>query len=173
VGVAAGTTNLVLPPIELDHSFNLPQPWPAKENPIVASSTARALRKRLTPQEVKLWVKLRALKPLGYHFRRQAPVGRFIVDFICFHAKLVIEADGGQHGLPDGAHADQARDSFLRSQGFRILRFWNSEIDGNLNGVMTQILCVLPPPPDPPAAGHPPHKGEGQRPLTSLPHPRR
>ncbi|KIZ40459.1 MULTISPECIES: DUF559 domain-containing protein [Rhodopseudomonas] len=127
----------------------------------MANTIARALRKNLTPQETRLWVRLRALKPGGYHFRRQAPVDRFIVDFICFHAKLVIEADGGQHGMPDGACADQARDAFLRAQGFRVLRFWNSEIDANLDGVMTQILAVLPPPTDRPPAGHPPHKGEG------------
>jgi len=60
---------------------------------------ARELRKRLTPQEVKLWVKLRELKPLGFHFRRQAPIGSYIVDFVSFSARIVIEVDGGQHGM--------------------------------------------------------------------------
>jgi very-short-patch-repair endonuclease len=60
----------------------------------LANEYARALRKRLTPQEVKLWVRLRGLKPLGYHFRRQAPIGRYIVDFVSFQHQLVIEADG-------------------------------------------------------------------------------
>jgi very-short-patch-repair endonuclease len=90
---------------------------------IVANENARALRKGLTPQEVKLWVKLRELKPLGFHFRRQAPVGPYIVDFISFRSQLVIEADGGQHGMPEGNQADRARDAFLRSQGFKVLRF--------------------------------------------------
>jgi very-short-patch-repair endonuclease len=68
---------------------------PFKERIAVANEAARALRKRLTPQEVKLWVRLRELKALGFHFRRQAPIGRYIVDFASFRCKLVIEADGG------------------------------------------------------------------------------
>jgi very-short-patch-repair endonuclease len=88
-------------------------------------------------------VKLRELKALGFHFRRQAPVGPYIVDFISFGSKLVIEADGGQHGMPEGARSDQARDAFLQSQDFRVLRFWNSDIDANLGGVMETILNML------------------------------
>jgi very-short-patch-repair endonuclease len=91
----------------------------------VAIEAARALRKRLTPQEVKLWVKLRELKQLGFHFRRQAPIGPYIVDFVSFKSRIVIEADGVQHNLPEGTALDQARDSCLRSQGFQVLRFWN------------------------------------------------
>jgi very-short-patch-repair endonuclease len=88
---------------------------------VVANTNARALRKRLTPQEVKLWVKLRELKPLGFHFRRQAPIGRYVVDFASFGSQVVIEVDGGQHGLPKGAQTDKVRDAFLRSQGFQVL----------------------------------------------------
>ena len=109
----------------------------------LANENARALRKRLTPQEVKLWVKLRELKPLGFHFRRQAPIGRYIVDFVSFRSQLIIEADGGQHAMPDGNRSDQVRDAFLQSQGFRILRFWNSDIDTHLAGVMESILSAL------------------------------
>jgi very-short-patch-repair endonuclease len=109
----------------------------------LANENARALRKRLTPQEVKLWVKLRELKPLGVHFRRQAPLGRYIVDFISFGSKLIVEADGGQHGMAQGARSDQIRDAFFHSQGFRVLRFWNSDIDANLTGVMESILSAL------------------------------
>ncbi len=128
----------------------------------LANENARALRKRLTPQEVKLWMKLRELKSLGFHFRRQAPIGRYIVDFVSFSSRLIIEADGGQHGMPEGERSDEARDEFLRSQGFKVLRFWNSDIDANLTGVMESILSALRhPPPDRPSAGHPPHKGEG------------
>ena len=84
---------------------------------------ARGLRKQLTPQEVKLWVRLRELKPLGFHFRRQAPIGYCIVDFASFGARIVIEVDGGQHGMDEGIRSDRERDAFLRSQGFRVLRF--------------------------------------------------
>lgn len=109
----------------------------------LANENARALRKRLTPREVKLWVKLRELKLLGFHFRRQAPIGRYIVDFISFGTKLIVEADGGQHGMSQGAKSDQVRDAFLKSQGFMVLRFWNSDIDTNLGGVMESILSAL------------------------------
>ena len=109
----------------------------------MANENARALRKRVTPQEVKLWVKLRELKALGFHFRRQAPIGRYIVDFVSFRSQLIIEADGGQHGMPEGERSDQLRDAFLQSQGFTVLRFWNSDIDANLIGVMERILSEL------------------------------
>ena len=109
----------------------------------MANENARALRKRLTPQEVKLWVKLRELKALGFHLRRQAPIGRYIVDFVSFRSRLIIEADGGQHGMPEGERSDQLRDAFLQSQGFTVLRFWNSDIDANLTGVMERILSEL------------------------------
>ena len=121
---------------------------------------ARALRKRLTSQEVKLWVKLRELKPLGHHFRKQAPIGRYIVDFASFGARIIIEVDGGQHGMRDGVRLDRERDSFLRSQGFRVLRFWNSDVDHNLRGVMESILASLNTP-TPALRADPPHKGEG------------
>lgn len=90
-----------------------------------------------------MWVKLRELKGLGFHFRRQAPIGRYIVDFVSFGSQVVIEADGGQHGMPVGARTDSVRDDFLRAQGFEVLRFWNSDIDQNLDGVMEGILDTL------------------------------
>jgi len=127
---------------------------------ILANENARALRKRLTPQEVKLWVRLRELKALGFHFRKQAPIGNYIVDFVLFKRRLVVEADGGQHGLRSNAKADSVRDQFLSSQGFQVLRFWNSEIDKNLDGVLTQIMRALDAP-TPALCADPPHKGEG------------
>ena len=133
----------------------------------MANEIARALRKRMTPQEVKLWVKLRELKALGFHFSRQAPIDHFIVDFVSFGSRLVIEVDGGQHGMPEGLRSDEMRDEFLRSRGFRVLRFSNSDIDANLTGVMESVLSALRhPPPDRPSAGHPPRRslrsrGEG------------
>ena len=103
-------------------------------------------------------MQLRDMNALGFHFRGQAPVGRYIVDFVSFGSRLVIEADGGQHGTSTGTQTDKVRDEFLGSQGFRGLRFWNSDIDGNLGGVMHNVLNALRhPPPDRPSAGHPPH----------------
>jgi very-short-patch-repair endonuclease len=93
--------------------------------------------------EVKLWVRLREWKRLGFHFRRQAPIGPYIVDFVSFRSRLVIEADGGQHGMSKGVESDRSRDDFLRSQGFQVLRFWNSDIDANLEGVLETIFSAL------------------------------
>jgi very-short-patch-repair endonuclease len=109
----------------------------------VANAFARQLRKDLTPQEAKLWMKLRELRSLGYHFRRQAPIRHVIVDFVSFRNLLVIEVDGGQHNFDDVARKDEARDTFLRAEGFRVLRFWNFEVDRNLNGVMEAVVTAL------------------------------
>ncbi|MGA2993220.1 endonuclease domain-containing protein [Bradyrhizobium sp.] len=109
----------------------------------MANETARTLRKRLTAQEVKLWVKLRELKSLGFHFRKQAPTGAYIVDFASLTTGIVVEIDGGQHGLPQGARSDDERDKFLRTRGFRVLRYWNSDVDHNLDGVKEDILRHL------------------------------
>jgi very-short-patch-repair endonuclease len=109
----------------------------------LANENARALRKHLTPQEVKIWVKLRELRPLGFHFRKQIPIGDYIVDFAALSARIVIEIDGGQHAMPEGLRSDDERDKFLRSRGFHILRYWNSDVDRNLRGVMEDILRHL------------------------------
>jgi very-short-patch-repair endonuclease len=84
----------------------------------VANSNARALRKNLTPQEVRLWVKLRGLKALGFHFRRQAPIRNYIVDFASFRDHVVIEVDGGQHGIEERARKDSVRDAFCAARDF-------------------------------------------------------
>ncbi|MCB2128944.1 MAG: endonuclease domain-containing protein [Rhodobacteraceae bacterium] len=118
---------------------------------------ARQLRKDPTPQERKLWRKLQELdRRIGTHFRRQAPVGRFIADFAEFGRRLVIEVDGGGHGGP----RDLARDAWFAGEGFQVLRFWNSEVDGNIEGVMQIVLDALEACPPPPS---PPHEGEGRR----------
>jgi very-short-patch-repair endonuclease len=127
----------------------------------MANANARVLRQRLTPQEVKLWIKLRGLKSLGFHFRRQAPIGRYIVDFASFGSRVVVEIDGGQHGMPEEAASDQQRDEFLRSQGFRVLRYWNSDVDQNLEGVMESIFSALKTP-TPALRADPPHASRGR-----------
>ena len=110
-------------------------------------------------------MKLRELKPLGFHFRRQAPIRHIIVDFASFRDCLVIEVDGGQHNMAPGARKDAARDAFLHGEGFRVLRFWNFEVDRNLDGVLQVVWSTLHDPhPTGLTAGHPPHAedaGEG------------
>lgn len=103
-----------------------------------------------TPAERRLWNALRN-RQLGARFRRQAPLGPYIVDFVCFERKLVVEADGGQHA--DSPH-DERRDAWLAGQGFRVLRFWNVDILSNTEGVLTAIVEALAAPhPDPPPQG--------------------
>lgn len=104
---------------------------------------ARALRKRMTPQEVKLWVHLGALRSRGHHFRRQAPLGGYILDFVSFKDRVVIELDGGQHGEAENMKADAMRDAMLAREGFQALRFWNNEIDEGLDGVWRIIMDAL------------------------------
>jgi very-short-patch-repair endonuclease len=106
----------------------------------MANDFARQLRKNMTPQEVKLWCALRDMrKQHGAKFRRQVPLRGYIVDFACFDARLIIELDGSQHGSADGLARDAARDETLRRGGFSILRFWNAEVDENLDGVWRAI----------------------------------
>ena len=100
---------------------------------------ARHLRREQTNVERKLWHALRRREFHGVKFRRQQPLGRYVVDFISFDAELVIELDGGQHGEDVARRKDERRTAFLNSQGFRVLRFWNYEINQNPNGVFDTI----------------------------------
>jgi very-short-patch-repair endonuclease len=129
----------------------------------MANEIARRLRKSMTPQEVKLWVHLRSWRKRGFHFRRQSPRQGYIVDFVCMKHQLVIEVDGGQHNADQNRLLDSLRDEKVSSQGFRILRFWNSDIDRNLAGVLQAIDLALKENWPHPAAcgGHPPPSGEG------------
>jgi very-short-patch-repair endonuclease len=97
----------------------------------------------MTRQEVKLWVHLRELRKLGYHFRRQSPIYPYVVDFECRRSKLIVEVDGGQHSFDNHLHRDTARDQALRSAGYRVLRFWNNQVDRELDGVLSVILAAL------------------------------
>lgn len=98
---------------------------------------ARDLRKSSTDAEQLLWHHLRAKQLAGLKFRRQEQIGRFIVDFVCYEKSVVVEADGGQHMTE--WEKDKERTSWLNSQGFCVLRFWNNEILSNIDGVMDVI----------------------------------
>ncbi|CAJ0868714.1 hypothetical protein AMST5_02071 [freshwater sediment metagenome] len=102
---------------------------------------ARALRKSMTPQEVKLWVMLRQLRPQGFHFRRQVPLEGYVLDFACFKYRVIVEVDGSQHGADAGLRHDARRDALFEMNGFRTLRFWNQEVDTNLHGVVETIMA--------------------------------
>ena len=103
--------------------------------------SARDLRNNLTEAEKYLWYVLR-LNNLGVKFRRQAVIGRYIVDFVCFEKKLIIEVDGGQHAE---SQKDQARDQWLMGQGLKILRCWNHDVLRNRDGVVQRIVEHLSP----------------------------
>jgi very-short-patch-repair endonuclease len=106
----------------------------------ITRQRARQLRAEMTPQERQVWVKLRELnRMLGLHFRRQAPIGPFIADFADLGRRLVIEIDGGGHG----GERDQRRDEWLASQGFQVLRFWNPEVSGNIEGMVQVIFDAV------------------------------
>ena len=100
---------------------------------------ARYLRKNMTPQERKVWDVIRNRQFYGYRFLRQYVIGVYIVDFICREKKLIIEIDGGQHNEPKNLEYDKQRSLYLESKGYRIIRFWNNEIDNNLTGVYQQL----------------------------------
>ncbi len=104
----------------------------------MASPLARRLRATPTDAELRLWSLLRRGELGGFRFRRQHPMGRYVVDFFCAEAKLIIEIDGGQH---DGE--DTARQNWLEARGYRVVRFWNNEVLGNTDGVLERILEAL------------------------------
>lgn len=104
-------------------------------------SRARQLRKNPTDAERLLWQKLRFWQVDGRKFRRQQPLGGYIVDFVCLERRLIVELDGGQHA--DRNAYDKKRDDWLRNQGFVILRFWNHDVLNNIDGVVKQILDTL------------------------------
>jgi very-short-patch-repair endonuclease len=136
---------------------------------------ARELRRDMTQHERKLWRGLREALP-DAHFRKQVPMGIYIADFACHRAKLIIEVDGSQHGTDEGKAQDAARSAFLESEGYRVLRFWNNEVNLNLDGVLTVIAealegtfaentgaqtCAAP-------TLRPPHTGEGTKRQSSI-----
>ena len=122
---------------------------------VTKTRLARQLRKNSTAAEQKLWRYLR-LRSLGrFKFVRQEPIGPYVVDFVCREQRLVIEVDGGQHAE---SRCDAMRDQWLVAHRYRVLRFWNNEVLGNIEGVWDTIFAAAsaaaPPHPDPlPASG--------------------
>ena len=108
-----------------------------------STSRARLLRKNQTPQESKLWKLLRNRNFHGLKFKRQHPVGKYIVDFVCIDKKIIIEIDGGQHTTPDKIKTDTSRTLDLESKGYKVIRFWNNEIDNNFEGVYLTLQKLL------------------------------
>jgi len=101
---------------------------------------ARALRRDQTEVERILWRYLKARQVNGWRFRRQHPTPPYITDFACVEAKLIVEADGGQHAE---SSRDEIRDQYLRNAGWRILRFWNADILKSIEGVVAMISDEL------------------------------
>ncbi len=101
---------------------------------------AKHLRKNMTEVEKKLWQELRAKRFEGFKFRRQVPIGNYIVDFICHEHKLILELDGSQH---EGSNYDVKRDHYLKTEGFRVLRFWNIDVNQAMDGTLLAILDAL------------------------------
>ncbi len=97
----------------------------------------------MTPPELRLWVVLRGKALGGYRFRRQHPMGPYILDFYCPALKLAIEVDGEGHGHPDQAAHDLRRDHWLAEQGVRIMRIAAMDVRDNFDGVMTDILAAI------------------------------
>jgi len=109
----------------------------------VMTHRARQLRHGLTGAERKLWYRLRAHRLAGLSFRRQAPCGPFIADFLCAAAKLVVEVDGATHSTDEEIAYDMQRDAWFAANGYRVLRVSNDDVRRNLDGVCETILAWL------------------------------
>ena len=100
---------------------------------------ARNLRKNSTIQERRLWNLLKNRQFHNLKFKRQQPVGDYIVDFICKEAKIIIEIDGGQHNELENIEYDKTRTEYLNTLGYKVIRFWNNEIYENIEGVVLRL----------------------------------
>ncbi|MEK6550648.1 MAG: endonuclease domain-containing protein [Pseudomonadota bacterium] len=103
----------------------------------MSNGTARRLRKQQTEAEQRLWKHLRNRRFCGYKFRRQAPIGRYVVDFVCISPKIVIEVDGGQHALR--VNEDMERTRYLESLGYCVIRFWNTDVLRNIESILEVV----------------------------------
>ena len=128
-----------------------------KKHPLPgARIRARVLRREMTDAERRIWRALRLYQMNGHKFRRQVPIGRYIADFVCHDARLIVEIDGSQHD--PSSREEIERTEFLRREGYRVLRFWNNEVLTNLEGVYDVIAATLQQPS--------PSMGEGREGVT-------
>ena len=109
----------------------------------MANERARALRKSMSDAERKLWRGLRGKRIEGARFRRQHPLGKFIVDFVCLERRLVVEVDGGQHTEDDHIATDARRDRWLAAEGYRVMRVSTTDVYTNTAGVLDTIWATL------------------------------
>ncbi len=112
----------------------------------------------MTDAERKLWRALRS-RSLGAKFRRQVPLGPYVVDFVAFDPKLIIEVDGGQHAT---SRTDGLRDDYFKRRGYQVLRFWNNDVMSNLEGVLTAIVTTAHPSPGASLRDAPPSPSRGE-----------
>jgi len=125
------------------------------------SLRARELRRNATDAERKLWQTIRRRQVEGFRFRRQVPLGPYIVDFACLSARLIVELDGGQHTEDENIMKDESRTAWLNGQGFRVIRFWNLDVLKNVEGVWESIAAALAETATPPSRIPSPLAGEG------------
>jgi len=162
--IVRGANSSPLPPVGEGSSSVVPSPASrervreraapeARKRQGIALHRAKALRSAQTDAEQKLWYHLRAHRFLGLKFKRQKPIGPYIVDFICDEHRLVIEVDGGQH--IEAQAYDQRRSECLATEGLRVLRFWNDEVLRDTDAVLEKIRLVV--------------ESEAPSPLTPLP----
>lgn len=105
----------------------------------MANQRAKRLRDNPTEAERRLWDRLRRRQIEGFRFRRQQPIGPYIVDFYCSDARLIVEVDGGQYS----ADADRERTRWLEERGYRVIRFWNNDVIDNIDGVLQRLAELL------------------------------
>jgi very-short-patch-repair endonuclease len=104
---------------------------------------ARNLRRKESGAERKLWSKLRSRQFENLKFRREHPIGKYIVDFVSLEKMIVIEVDGGQHNEPGNMEKDKQRTAWLENEGYRVIRFWNNDVLLNIDGVGLKILELI------------------------------
>jgi len=149
---------------------NKPQITRGRSIPEHLKGTARRLRKDMTEAEKLIWSRLRAHRFANASFRRQAVLGPYVVDFLCPTAKLVVEIDGNQHA---GSITDATRDAYLAAHGYRVLRYWNNDVLGNLDAVLEDLHRHLSEHASAPSPNPSPQRGEGSEIGEGSPQPLR